>query len=158
MACQNETVSVNGIKYATVFDEKLLGAGCDVEVVVDVETGQSQATVAMRPFLRSSHAFKISVEDLAAMAETIRSANARAKLLNDKIDGAVDHQLNFSAGGSSLIIVHPKDKKARFVLTIGSFSREGELEKISDLEVAQAVKTVEALRAKVVAKVSSFKS
>ena len=132
---------------------KLLGVGCDVEIVVDIESGDATAIVAMRSFLRSTPAFRISLEDLAAVANGVRLAHTRAKLLEQMVDGATDHQLNFSVAGSSLIIVHPKDKNARFVLTIGSFAREGDLDKLTDKEIAESVKAVEELKAKVQKKV-----
>lgn len=152
MSCCN-TKPQRGIQYATSFDVKLLGVGCDVEVVVDIESGEATAIVAMRSFLRSTPAFRISLEDLTAVANGVRLAHTRAKLLEQMVDGANDHQLNFSVGGSSLIIVHPKDKKARFVLTIGSFAREGDLDKLTDKEIAESVKAVEELKAKVQKKV-----
>jgi len=77
--------------------------------------------------------------------------------LQHLMDGATDHQLNFMAGGASLVVVHPKEKKARYVLSIGSFTREGELEKLSDKEVAEAVEVVERLVARVRAKVLAAK-
>lgn len=51
-----------GIKYATSFDEKLLGVGC--EVVVDIESSVAQACVEMRSFLRSTPAIRITLENL----------------------------------------------------------------------------------------------
>ena len=73
------------------------------------------------------------------------------------VDGATDHQLNYAARGASLIIVHPKEKKARFVLSIGAFTQEGDLEKLSDVEIVEALKRIEELKSKVAKKIGSAK-
>lgn len=142
-----------GIKYATTFDEKLLGIGCDVEVVVDIESGAAQACIEMRSFLRSTPAFRITHENLQAVSEAVKNARTSAKLLDNLVDDASSHQLNFSAGGANLIVVKPKGKNARFTLSIGSFAREGDLNALTDNEIAGAVAKVENLKAKVLAKV-----
>jgi hypothetical protein len=146
-----------GMKYATSFDEKLLGAGCDVEVVVDLESGVAQACLEMRSFLRSTPAFRITLEDMQSVSAAIKSARTNAKLLESLVGDATAHQLNYSAGGATLIVVHPKGKNARFTLSIGSFAREGELDALTDKEIADAVAKVESLKAKVVAKVVAGK-
>ncbi len=146
-----------GMKYATSFDEKLLGVGCDVEVVVDIESGAAQACVEMRAFLRSTPAFRITLESLQSISEAIKSARTSAKLLESLVGDATAHQLNYSSGGATLIVVHPKGKNARFTLSIGSFAREGELDALTDKEIADAVAKVESLKAKVVAKVVAGK-
>ena len=156
MTCMTEKSESVGLKYATSYEEKLLGRGCDVEVTVDVETGAATAIVAMRELLRHIPAFRISVEDLAAIASIVKTTHARARLLDDLIDGAKTHQLNYSRGGATLIVVHPKGKAARFVLTIGSFNREGDLDKLSDHEISSTVRRVEELKDKTRAKVVAF--
>ena len=157
MHCKNEAVSNLGLKYATSFDEKLLGTGCDVEVVIEIESGEVSAVIAMRQFLRSSPVFRISDVDLAAMSDAIKSAKRSAKLLENMVDGATDHHLNYAARGASLTIVHPKEKKARFVLSIGAFTQEGDLEKLSDVEIVEALKRIEELKSKVTKKIGSAK-
>jgi hypothetical protein len=143
--------------YATSFDEKLLGVGCDVEVVVDIESGVAQACVDMRSFLRSTPAFRITLEDLQSVSAAIRNARTNAKLLESLVGDALAHQLNYSVGGATLIVVHPKGKNARFTLSIGSFAREGDLDALTDKEIADAVTKGESLKAKVVAKVGAGK-
>jgi hypothetical protein len=54
-------------------------------------------------------------------------------------------------------VVHPKGKNARFTLSIGSFAREGDLDALTDKEIADAVTKGESLKAKVVAKVGAGK-
>jgi len=156
MTCSDSKSKI-GLQYATTFDVKILGMGCDVEVVVDIESGTSKSTISMRAFMRSMPAFRISLDDLSAIVDAIKTALVKANLLQHLMDGATDHQLNFMAGGASLVVVHPKEKKARYVLSIGSFTREGELEKLSDKEVAEAVEVVERLVARVRAKVLAAK-
>ena len=102
--------NTTGLKYATSFDEKILGVGCDVEVVVDLDSGEASATVAMRQFLRSGPAFRIGAKDLASIAAAVKAAKDRVGLLESLAEGALDHQLNYSSGGASLIVVHPKGK------------------------------------------------
>ena len=58
-----------------------------------------------------------------------------------------DHQLNYSSGGASLIVVHPKGKSARFVLTIGLFNQEGGIDSLSSVEIDATVKRVDELKA-----------
>jgi hypothetical protein len=146
--------NATGLKYATSFDEKILGVGCDVEVVVDLDSGEASATVAMRQFLRSSPAFRIGAKDLASIAAAVKVAKDRVGLLESLAEGALDHQLNYSSGGASLIVVHPKGKSARFVLTIGMFNQEGGIDSLSSAEIDAAVKRVEELKALARAKVA----
>ncbi len=157
MGINREISVVRGLKYATSFDEKLLGVGCDVEVVVDIESGTAQAFVEMRSFLRSTPAFRITLEDLNSVSAAIKSARSNAKLLESLPGEATDHQLNFFGGGATLIVVQPKGKSARFTLSIGSFSREGDLDTLTDKEIAETVAKVESLKAKVIAKVGAGK-
>jgi len=153
----NTPVSKNatGLKYATSFDEKILGVGCDVEVVVDLDSGEVSAIVAMRQFLRSSPAFRICEKDLASIAAAVKAAKDRVGLLASLAEGALDHQLNYSSGGASLIVVHPKGKSARFVLTIGMFNQEDGIDSLSSAEIDAAVKRVDELKALARAKVRS---
>ena len=149
------TSSGGGLKYATTFDKKILGVGCDVEVVVDIESGEASATVAMRQFLRSSPASRIDAEDLSAIAAVVKSVRGRVGLLDSTVDGATDHQLNYSSGGATLVVVHPKGRPPRFVLTIGMFNKEGEIDSLSADEIDAAVKRVTQLKELVRAKSAS---
>jgi len=144
----------SGLKYATTFDEKLFGKGCDVDVIVDLESGEASATVAMRPFLRSNPPFRISSEDLAALAQAVKLVGPRSSLLDALAEGALDHQLSYSTGGATLIVVHPKGRSARYTLSIGMFQKEGELGEPIGAEIEAAVKRTEELKAKVLAKVT----
>lgn len=144
--------NATGLKYATSFDEKILGVGCDVEVVIDVDSKEVSATVAMRQFLSSSPAFRIGAKDLASIAAAVKAAKDRIGLLESLAEGALDHQLNYSSGGASLIVVHPKGKSARFVLTIGMFNQEGVVDSLSSAEIDAAVKRVDELKALALAK------
>lgn len=136
----------NGLKYAATFEEKLLGTKCDVDVVVDVRSGESTANIAMRAMLRSQPACRISIEALEELLVILRSTKSNALLLEARPEGAQDHQLNWSSGAASLIIVQPGGKKPRYVLTIGTFNGEGDLSQLSDQEVADAISRVNALR------------
>lgn len=143
------------LKYATSFEEKILGSTCDVEVVVDIVSGQTQATIGMRSFLRASPVFSISIEDLVDLGKALQKLQSQAKLLTGLLAGASEHQLNFSAGGATLIVVHPKNKDPRFSLAVGSFSREGSLKELPEKEINDAVLRVQGLMAQVTGKVAS---
>lgn len=145
------------LKYATSFDEKLLGVGCNVEVVVDIESGDAISTIEMRSFLRSAPAFRISLADLNSVLTAIKASKSNVKLLESMVDDAQDHQLNYACGGASLIVVQPIGKNARAVLTIGAFSREADLAQLSDKEVADAIARVETLQSKTVTKVIALR-
>ncbi len=145
------------LNYATTFDEKLLGVGCDVEIVVNTESGDAKATIAMRSFLRASPSFNMSLEELIGVVNAIQSAKSRAALLANLVGDATDHQLNYETGCATLIVVQPPKKKAFYTLSIGAFSREGELDTLSDAEVSAAVQRVESLKAMVCAKVMAAK-
>ena len=54
MSYQEAAAFGRALKYATTFDEKLFGVRCDVDIVVNLDTGESFASLGMRPFLRSS--------------------------------------------------------------------------------------------------------
>jgi hypothetical protein len=153
MSLQDDSANAKSLKYATTFDEKLLGVGCDVDVTVSLVTGDAVAAVSMRPLLRSSPAFQISLDNLKAIAAAVESAKTNFKLLESKVDGAEDHQLQYHYGGASLTVAKPTQKPAKAVLTIGSFSRESDLEKLSIEEISKAVSTCEELISKVKQKV-----
>lgn len=147
---------MNSLKYAATFEEKLLGAKCDVDVVVDVATGESTATIAMRQMLRSMPICRIGIETLEELLTAMKAVEASAILLEARPEGAQDHQLNFGFGGASLIVVQPPGKKARYVLTVGSFNKEGEVSQMSHQELADAVARVNALRKSVCDKVNAL--
>lgn len=137
---------MNSLKYAATFNEKLLGANCDVEVVVDLTTGESTATVAMWQMLRSMPACRINIESLEELLVALKSVSASAILLETRAGGVQDHQLNWRSGGASFIIVHPPGRKARYVLNVGTFNREGDLNQLSHQELTDAVDRVNTLR------------
>jgi len=145
----------NGLRYATVFDETILGAGCDVEVVVDLSTGKGSAIISMRRMLSPNPAFSISRDDLAAIAMGVKMAKEKSDLLAQTTEGAKGHQLNFSCGGATLVIVKPEGKPTRFGLHVGLFHREGALDDLSALELEEAVRKVDALLARVISKATT---
>jgi hypothetical protein len=153
----SETSPVGGLQYSTTFDAKLFGVRCDVEVVVDVTSGQTKATIAMRQLLRSMHAFRMPFEVLLKLADVVQSAHSKVSLLESQMDGAIDHKLNFEVNGASLIVVHPKGRSARFVLCIGEYVREGALDDLSAADIQEAIKLVTDLTAKVRTKVMGKK-
>ena len=157
MGNQDNSAATQGLKYATRFDQKLLGTGCDVDVTVDLVSGQARAVVRMRALLRSSPAFEIALPDLKAVAAAIQTAKAKVKLLDALVDGADDHQFNYDQSGASLIVVKPPKKDAMAVLTIGSFNRECALADLSDKELTQAISTIEALVARVQGKLGAVR-
>ena len=147
--------AASGPKYATSFRENLLGGACDVEVVVNIETKEASATLAMRQLLSSNPAFLISRDDLVAISQNIGMIQSKSPLLDSLIDGALHHQLNYSRKSAVLIVVHPKDRPARFTLSIGLFHQEGPLSELSSKEIDDAVSRLDTLTAAVVAKVAS---
>lgn len=153
MSYQEAAAFGRALKYATTFDEKLFGVRCDVDIVVNLDTGESFASLGMRPFLRSSPVFQISLENLKAVAAAVSSAKVNAKLLESMVEGAGDHQLQYEYGGASLTVVQPPKKVAKAVLTIGAFARESDLEKLSVDELDKAISTCEGLMSKVKKKV-----
>ncbi len=148
MGTSTDVTQVGGLKYATSFEEKLLGVRCDVDVIVDLSTGDASAVVAMRQMLSPSPAFRITLADLATVAEVIKTVPTQSKLLESLVDGATDHQLNFSHKGCTLTIVKPKGRPARYVLGIGLFNREGDLAELSASELTSAIEKLEQLKEK----------
>jgi hypothetical protein len=57
--------------------KNILGVGCDVEDVVDIDAGDISATMAMRQFLRSSLAFRIGADGLVLFVEAIGQGQDR---------------------------------------------------------------------------------
>ena len=146
--------SIGGpLNYATTFEEKVLGVKCEVEVVVELSSGNSSVTAGMRQALRSSPACYLTIDTLEALLNCIKATHKNAKLLDDLAEAATDHQLNASVGGATLIIVKPPGKPARFTLTVGLFHREGKLEELSTKEIEAAIQTLSALRKRVLTKV-----
>ena len=153
MGFQEDLANARALKYATTFNQKILGVGCDVDVVVNLDSGDVNATVSMRPFLRSNPAFRIPLENLKAIANAVESAKANVKLLDDLAEGAGNHQLQYHYGGADLIVIKPPKKEAKAVLTIGAFSIESELGKMSIDEITKAISVCESLISKVKKKV-----
>ncbi len=149
----NAKVSSNTLNYATIFEEKVLGVKCDVEIVVGLASGAATVVASMRHALWSSPACHISIDTLESLATHIRDVRKYSELLDSLIDGAKDHQLNCSFGGATLIVVKPAGRPARFTLTIGLFHREGSLEELSTKDVDEAVGALDGLRKRVLARV-----
>jgi len=147
-----------GVMYETCFDEKLLGIGCNVKIIIDINSGNAETYVEMRSFLRSTPDFRITLEDLKSISEAIKNVKRHANLLEDPVAEARTHKLNYSCGGAILIVVHPKEKVARFTLSIGYFSREGALDALPDKEILDAVAKIEKLKSAVMAKLDAAKS
>ncbi|MBX3647315.1 MAG: hypothetical protein KF766_06550 [Rhodocyclaceae bacterium] len=145
----------NGVNYVASFKDKFFGVGCTIEVVVDMSTMDSTARLAMKQMLSSNPAFSISLEDLKAISACIRSVQNYAPLLDTLVEGAIDQQLYFVRNGAMLIVVHPKGQSARFTLSIGLFQREGTLQELSSNEIDEVVTKIDAIMAKVVAKIGS---
>ncbi len=141
--------AANGLRYATSFEEKILGAKCSVEVVVDLSSGETSVVVSMMRFLSSDPAFRITRDDLAGLASFIKTVKSRASLLDERVEGATDHQMNCSSGGALLIVIKQTGKPARFTLSIGLFHQEGALSDLSAEEVDQAVAKLDSISAKV---------
>jgi hypothetical protein len=143
-----------GLRYAATFKEKILGAGCDIDVSVDIGSKETVVFASMTRMLSSQPVFRISRDDLAALASCVKAAKERASILDRKAEGACDHQLNYSFGGATFIIVKPKsDKPASYTLTIGLFHQEGLLEELSTTEFDQAVEKLDTLASRVKSKV-----
>lgn len=142
---------VTSLNYATTFEQKLLGYKCDVEVVVNLASGEASVVAGMRQALRSSPACYLSLDTLEGLASCIRDVKKSSRLLDSLIDDATDHQLNCSFGGGTLIVVKPPSKSARFTLTIGLFHREGPVEELSSKEIDDAISLLDGLRKRVLA-------
>lgn len=141
-----------GLRYATLFEVQLLGAKCDVEVVVALSTQEASASVSMRQFFSASPVFRATRDDLAALSACIRQARENATLLEATADGAESHQLNCSCGGGVLVVVRPPGKPARYTLNVGLFQREGFLADLTSKEIDEAVAQMDVLVARVLAK------
>lgn len=141
-----------GLRYAATFNEKILGVGCDVDVAVDLVSGEALVIASMRRTLSSEPAFRISREDLASLSSCVKTAKERAGILDNKVKGSSDHQLNCACGGATLIVSKPAGKPARFALNVGLFHREGGLEELSAKELDEAVAKLDALTARVASK------
>jgi hypothetical protein len=150
---ESTSKQVVSLNYATKFEQKLLGHKCDVEVVVNLASGQASVVAGMRQALRSSPACYLSLETLEGLAKCVRDVKKNSRLLDSLIDDATDHQLNCSFGGATLIVVKPPGKSARFTLTIGLFHREGAIEELSTKEIDDAVSLLEGLCKRVLARV-----
>ena len=143
-----------GLRYAATFKEKILGVGCDVDISVDIGSKVAIVIASMTRMLSSQPAFRISRDDLAALAACVKTAKERASILDSKAEGASDHQLNCSCGGAALIIVKPfADKPARYTLSIGLFNREGTLDELTSKELDDAVEKLDTLASRITSKV-----
>jgi hypothetical protein len=163
--------ATSSLKYATKFEERILGVECDVEVCADLSLESATVIAAMRQPLRSTPSCHISIEGLEELRASIHEAHVRAQLLEDLVDGARDHQLNCSCSIARLVVVKPRREEKfwerfwpspessrgrppRFVLTIGEFHREGPLDQLSTSDVDAAIGIMDALRTRVLAKIA----
>jgi len=145
------------IVYATSFRDRLLEGKCDIEVVVDLEAGTATGILSMRQVLRSGPAFSISLDNLKAIAKTIKATKTNAFLLETLVPDATDHQLNWSCGGASMIVVQPKGSQARFTLSIGNYHREGVLSELNTKDIDTAVDKIKTRIEEVMTKVNKRK-
>ncbi|HZM44030.1 MAG TPA: hypothetical protein VFC14_04310 [Burkholderiales bacterium] len=136
-------------RYATSFSEKLFGMRCEVEVVVDLTSGQPTSHLSMMMLMSSRPVFVISLLDLRLIARAIQDLKHHASLLTSRPDEATDHQLNYCIGGASVILVQPSGKPARFTLSIGTFQREGVLAELDMREIEHAIARIETLEKRV---------
>ena len=151
---KNSENESGGLRYAATFKEKILGVGCDVDISVDIGSREAVVIASMTQMLSSQPAFRISRDDLAALASSVKTAKKRVSILDSKAEGACDHQLNYSYGGAALIIVKPfADKPARYTLSIGLFNREGTLDELTTKELDDAVEKLDTLASRVTSKV-----
>ena len=141
------------LNYATTFNELILGLQCLVDVSVDIHTGEAAVVVSRTPRFVSTPTFRISLDDLKSLSESIRRAQERAQLLDDPLNGATEHQLNCTCGWANLIVVKPPGSPARFTLSIGHFNREGPLAELSSKEIDESIVKLEAILGSVLKKV-----
>jgi hypothetical protein len=146
-------ITANGLAYVATFKEKCFDEKCDVEVVTDVVTREAKVLVTWAPVFGTS--FQISIDDLQRLSVCVASAKAHADLLHESIPESLHHRLCCTIGGASLIVIHPKDKLARFALTIGTFHREGKLDALSSEAIDEVVARLEVLKLKVIAKIDA---
>jgi hypothetical protein len=144
-----------GLQYEATYDEKLFGVGCDVHVYADLATGEVSVVAAMRRLISPDPAFQISKDDLVCLSTCIESAKHRVSLLADSSAEIKAQNINCSCGRASLVVVHPRGKPASFSLTIGLFHEHGTIDNLSTKEVDEAVAKMEALGARVAAKVKT---
>jgi hypothetical protein len=154
----DKTGEGSDVGYATSFKERLFGAKCEVEVVVDLSTGSATAILSMSQLLASGPAFRISLDDLKMLSKSIKAIHKHAPLLGTLAPEASDHQLNWARGGTSIIVVQPKGKQPHFALSIGQYHREGDLSELNSKEFDEAVAKIEAVRARVTDKIKVLKS
>lgn len=145
------------MKFEATFDQKVLGVACDITVSVDVNSGEVESIITMRSMLRAMPAFQIKLSELAAIAEEIQIACDRAKLL-DLFEDADDKRLVFRAGGAMLTVFQNKANAPYFVLSIGSYNREGKLADLNNQDLQAAVTSIMALQNTVQAKVKANKA
>jgi hypothetical protein len=144
-----------GARYATSFDLRAFGAKCVVEVIADLATRRCGSTLSMTQALSSRPAFSISLENLRHFVAGVHEINRSGALLGAMVEGAIEHQLNLSFAGATLIVVQPAGKGLRFSLRVGLFHREGSLDSVPFKELEAVIKDMESLEARVVEKLES---
>lgn len=149
MSCATAQKNPAGLNYVVAFSENLFGGNCTVEISSNLQNGELSVSLALNPRFGSTPVFKMTLEDLEALLECLRSVKLHAALLQELPEGAEDQQLNFERGEALLIVVHPKGKPARFSLNMGSIHKEGPLEELNIAEVEKAVNRLNGLKAKV---------
>ncbi len=153
MSDQHSSATPQGAQYATVFHQKLLGANCDIDVVVDLVSLEAEATIAMKQMFSAQPSFTMTAVQLRQLEAGLREMKRSSALLDNRLPEAADHQLNISAGAATAIILRPEGKPARFALSVGLFHREGALAQLPLEEIGQALRQIDALLAAAVAKV-----
>jgi hypothetical protein len=151
----NTAEASSGSRYATSFKERLFGAKCEVEIVIDLSTHAPSSVLSMTSLLSSRPIFSISLENLKLLARGVADLKNNAKLLNALTVGATYHQLICIVGGATAIVFQPPGKAARFTLTIGAFHRMGLLEELDTRDIDVAIRRIDALQVGVVQRVAT---
>lgn len=142
------------LDYVVAFEQRLLGARCRVEVSVALDGGATKVEIAMMRSYSPEPSFVMTRDDLAALAAAIDQARDRSGLLGLEWPQALAQQFRFESGGTSLAVFKAPGKPARFALSIGLFSQEGELSELSSGAVDQALAAVDALARSVAERVN----
>jgi len=132
-----------GSAFVARFNTKCFGEKCEVEVRVSLEGDNVVAKSSWRPFL--GQPTSVTLGDLQALAAVLKhKAEAAALLTSSPADASVC-QVLFERPDARIVVTRREKKEAIYSLTVGPFTQAGDLSKLKDAEVLEAIATLEEL-------------
>ena len=133
----------SGSAFVALFNTICFGEKCEVEIRVSLEGDNVLAKASWQPLL--GQPTSVTLGDLQALAEVLKQKAEAAALLTSSPAGATVCQVRFEKPDARIVVTRREKKEAIYSLTVGPFTQAGDLSKLKDAEVLEAIATLEEL-------------